>query len=75
MTILFLHGWMSVLGGKKPTYLKDHGHTVINPRLPDEDFPESVSIAQADFDKHQPEVVVGSSSGAFGHCPSPENAH
>ena len=40
MTILFLHGWQSVPGGVKPTYLKDHGHTVINPKLPDEDFDE-----------------------------------
>ena len=23
---LFLHGWHSVPGGDKPTYLKDHGH-------------------------------------------------
>jgi hypothetical protein len=30
-TILFLHGWHSVPGGVKPTYLKDHGHGVINP--------------------------------------------
>lgn len=63
MTILFLHGWQSVPGGVKPTYLKDHGHTVINPKLPDEDFDESVRIAQAEFDKHQPGAVVGSSRG------------
>jgi alpha-beta hydrolase superfamily lysophospholipase len=63
MTILFLHGLNSVPGGVKPTYLKDHGHTVINPKLPDEDFEESVRIAQAEFNKHQPQVVVGSSRG------------
>ena len=63
MTILFLHGWQSVPGGVKPTYLKDHGHMVINPKLPDEDFAEAVRIAQAEFDKHQPQVVVGSSRG------------
>jgi hypothetical protein len=63
MTILFLHGWQSVPGGVKPTYLKDHYHTVINPKLPDEDFAEAVHIAQAEFDKHQPQVVVGSSRG------------
>ncbi len=63
MTILFLHGWQSVPGGVKPTYLKDHGHTVINPKLPDDDFSESVRIAQAEFDQHRPEVVVGSSRG------------
>src|SRR5262249_50172757 len=57
------HGWQSVPGGVKPTFLKDHGHEVINPRLPDEDFAEAVRIAQAEFDKHQPAVVVGSSRG------------
>jgi hypothetical protein len=63
MTILFLHGWHSVPGGVKPTYLKEHGHTVINPALPDENFDEAVRIAQAAFDKHQPQAVVGSSRG------------
>jgi hypothetical protein len=63
MKILFLHGWQSVPGGVKPTFLKDHGHEVINPRLPDEDFSGAVRIAQAEFDKHQPQAVVGSSRG------------
>ena len=63
MTILFLHGWHSVPGGVKPTYLMDHGHEVINPKLPDDDFAEAVRIAQAEFDTHQPQVVVGSSRG------------
>ena len=63
MRILFLHGWQSVPGGVKPTYLKDHGHEVVNPKLPDQDFAEAVRIAQAEFDKHQPAVVVGSSRG------------
>jgi len=53
----------SVPGGVKPTYLATHGHAVINPKLPDEDFQEAVRIAQAEFDKHQPQVVVGSSRG------------
>ena len=60
-TILFLHGWHSVPGGVKPTYLKDHGHTVINPALDDDDFPAALATAQEEFDKHKPEVVVGSS--------------
>jgi hypothetical protein len=63
MRILFLHGWQSVPGGVKPTYLKDNGHEVLNPQLPDEDFKESVRIAQEIFDKHSPDVVVGSSRG------------
>lgn len=63
LTILFLHGWKSVPGGVKPTYLARHGHEVINPRLPDEDFAEAVNIAQAEFDRHRPALVVGSSRG------------
>src|ERR1019366_839319 len=49
--------------GVKPTYLAQHGHEVINPKLPDEDFNRAVKIAQDEFDKHQPQVVVGSSRG------------
>jgi alpha-beta hydrolase superfamily lysophospholipase len=63
MRILFLHGWNSVPGAVKPTYLRDHGHEVINPKEPDEDFAEAVRIAQAEFDRHRPDVVVGSSRG------------
>src|SRR5271155_2563179 len=63
MKILFLHGWQSVPGGVKPTFLAQHGHEVVNPKLPDEDFAEAVKIAQSEFDKHQPQVVVGSSRG------------
>jgi hypothetical protein len=63
MKILFLHGWQSVPGGVKPTYLARHGHTVFNPKLPDDDFAAAVRIAQAEFDTHRPQVVVGSSRG------------
>ena len=63
MTILFLHGWHSLPGGVKPTYLAAHGHTVVNPALPDDDFAEAVRVAQAAFDTHRPSVVVGSSRG------------
>jgi alpha-beta hydrolase superfamily lysophospholipase len=63
MKVLFLHGWQSVPGGVKPTFLARHGHEVANPKLPDDDFAEAVRIAQAEFDKHQPGVVVGSSRG------------
>jgi hypothetical protein len=61
--ILFLHGWRSVPGGVKPTYLKEQGHDVVNPALNDDDFAAAVATAQAEFDKHQPDVVVGSSRG------------
>ena len=63
MRVLFLHGWTSVVGGRKPTYLTDHGHEVFNPALPDDDFEESVRIAEAEYDQHQPDVIVGSSRG------------
>ncbi len=63
MKILFLHGWHSVVGGVKPTYLKDAGHEVINPALDDDDFEAAVETAQAEYDQHMPNVVVGSSRG------------
>jgi hypothetical protein len=63
MKILFLHGWKSVPGGVKPTYLAEHGHEVSNPALPDEDFGEALRIAQAEYDKHKPDMIVGSSRG------------
>lgn len=63
MTILFLHGWNSIPGGVKPTYLAQHGHTVINPKLDDDDFAEAVRTAQAEYDHHKPDVIIGSSRG------------
>ncbi len=63
MKILSLRGWQSTPGGLKPTYLKDHGHEVLNPALPDDDFDAAVRIAQAEYDRHRPDVVVGSSRG------------
>ncbi len=63
MKILFLHGWHSKVGGVKPTYLRDQGNEVINPALDDDDFEAAVHRAQAEFDAHQPDVVVGSSRG------------
>jgi hypothetical protein len=61
--ILYLHGWNSVVGGVKPTYLKSHGHEVIEPDLDHEDFGAALRTAQAAFDQHQPDIVVGSSRG------------
>jgi len=61
--ILYLHGWNSTVGGVKPTYLRSHGHEVIEPELDHEDFEAALRTAQAVFDQHQPEIVVGSSRG------------
>jgi alpha-beta hydrolase superfamily lysophospholipase len=63
MKILFLHGWQSVPGGVKPSYLAARGHEVINPALDDDDFAAAVRTAQAEYDRHRPDVIVGSSRG------------
>src|SRR5271163_2951858 len=63
MKVLFLHGWHAAPGGNKPTFLAQHGHEVIQPKLSDDDFDEAVRIAQEEFDTHQPQVVVGQSRG------------
>lgn len=63
MKILFLHGWQSVPGGVKPTFLGEHGCEVINPKLDDDDFEAAVRTAQSAFDQHKPDCVVGSSRG------------
>jgi hypothetical protein len=64
MKVLFLHGWHSVPGGVKPTYFITHGHEVYNPALSDDDFDQALKVAQQEFDKHQPDVIVASSRGA-----------
>lgn len=63
MKVLYLHGWNSVVGGVKPTYLKSHGHDVIEPALDHDDFQRALETAQKAADQHEPDVVVGSSRG------------
>jgi hypothetical protein len=63
MKILFLHGWTSVPGGRKPSFLIEHGHELINPALPDDDFAESVRIADRAYAENRPDVIIGSSRG------------
>ena len=58
MNDLFFQGANSTPGGLKPSYLKDQGHGVLNPALPDDDF-----NAPAEFDQDHHDVVVGSSRG------------
>lgn len=55
--------WHSIPGGVKPTLLKDHGHTFLNPALDDGDFDTAVRTAQAEDDQHKVDVIVGSSRG------------
>jgi hypothetical protein len=52
MKILFLHGWNSVPGGVKPTYLATHGHTVL------------ISVAPAGLEQMFFEVGVPLAEGA-----------
>ncbi len=61
--ILFISGWHSVPGAVKPSYLKEHGHEIINPALDDHNFAVALTTAQVEFDQHRPQVVVGSSRG------------
>ena len=61
--ILFLHGWHSVPGGVKPAYLVQHGLEVTNPALSDDDFDAAVKLAQEEFERHRPDVIVASSRG------------
>jgi predicted esterase YcpF (UPF0227 family)/DNA-directed RNA polymerase subunit RPC12/RpoP len=63
MKVLFLHGWRSVPGGVKPTFLVQNGLEVINPKLDDDDFEKALRTAQDCYDQNQPEVIVGSSRG------------
>ncbi|MFN9718725.1 MAG: CPXCG motif-containing cysteine-rich protein [Planctomycetota bacterium] len=63
MRILFLHGWRSIVGGVKPTFLISSGHHVLNPSLDDDDFESAVATAQRIFDQQKPDVIVGSSRG------------
>jgi len=63
MRVLFLHGFGSDPNGIRPAFLRQSGHEVTHPALPDHDFEESVRIAQEAFDQCHPEVVVGSSRG------------
>jgi esterase/lipase len=63
MKILFLHGYGSDPNGIRPTFLKESGYEVAHPALPNDDFGESLRIAQEVFNQTHPEVVVGSSRG------------
>ena len=59
LKILFLSKYGSRPGEINPTTLRAHGHTVVEPNLPDNNFARSVTLAQRVFNRHQPDVVVG----------------
>jgi hypothetical protein len=63
MKVLFLTGWHAAPGGIKPTFLREHGHEVIDPVLDDDDFSVAVRAAQHAYGECQPDVVVGLSRG------------
>ena len=63
MKILFLHGWHSTPGGRKPSYLIEKGHEVLNPALCPDDYDKALNSAQTAFDEGKPDLVVGSSRG------------
>ncbi len=47
----------------KPTHLVQAGHQVLNPALDDDDFTLALRTAQTEYDRHLPDVIVGSSRG------------
>ena len=63
MKLLFLTGWQAQSGGIKPTFLRKHGHDVVEPVLDNDDFSVAVRTAQQAFSHSQPDVVVGLSRG------------
>jgi hypothetical protein len=63
LIILYLHGWQSVPGGVKPSYLRAQGATVIEPALPADDFDAALAIAEAARRDNPPDLIVGSSRG------------
>ena len=63
MKILFLHGWHSVPGGVKPTFLARHGHEVINPGCPMRISTRPSGSPRPSSTSTSRDVVVGSSRG------------
>jgi hypothetical protein len=65
-TLLFVHGWRSVPGGVKPTYLREQGFHVLNPPFDDDDFAAVVAKAQRILEMKRPPLIVrGSRGGAM----------
>ena len=64
MKILYLHGWRSVPGGVKPSWLRSRGHEVCNPALDAEDLQVAIRQGQSAFEQQLPDVIIGASRGA-----------
>ena len=65
MNILFLHGWQSSPAASSRPTSSNHGHNVLNPALPDDDFDAAVPTAQPSSTRPSPDVVVGSRAGPW----------
>lgn len=63
MKILFCNGWRAAPGGPKVDFLVRNGHEVVECKQSDDNFPEAVRFAQAEYDRFRPNVVLGISRG------------
>jgi hypothetical protein len=63
MKVLFLHDLQSYDDKAIPDFLSRSGNDVFNPALDDSEFEAAVRTAQVEYDKHQPDVIIGSSRG------------
>jgi predicted esterase YcpF (UPF0227 family) len=63
MNILYLHGLHSNPNSRKTKFLREQGHQVITPRLPDDDFDLAYRIAATTAAAHDLDVIVGSGRG------------
>ncbi|MEY2700096.1 MAG: hypothetical protein RIQ52_851 [Pseudomonadota bacterium] len=63
INVLYLHGWHSVPGGTKPTWLEQQGITIIQPALPSDDFEATIAIGNQALLENDIDVIVGSSRG------------
>jgi hypothetical protein len=63
MKVLFLHDSGFAPRGVMPSHLANAGLDVVDPKLPDDDFDESVRIAEGVFKTDNPDVIVGSGRG------------
>jgi predicted esterase YcpF (UPF0227 family) len=63
VTIVYVHGWQSVPGGVKPTFLAQHGQQGQRLKAAQQGYQEAVQTAQNEFDRSSPQVIAGSFRG------------